>query len=90
MPALHAMTVDVEDYFHVAAFNRVITPDDWPNWPSRVGANTLRMLELFAKHEIKITFFILGWVAERYPDLGRQITAAVHEIASHGYSHQLI
>ncbi len=90
MPALHAMTVDVEDYFHVAAFNRVITPDDWPNWPSRVEANTLRMLELFAKHEIKITFFILGWVAERYPDLVRKITAAGHEIASHGYSHQLI
>lgn len=90
MPAIHAMTVDVEDYFHVAAFNRVITPDDWPNWPSRVEANTQRMLELFANHNIHITFFILGWVAERYPDLVRQIAAAGHEIASHGYSHQLI
>lgn len=90
MPTIHAMTVDVEDYFHVAAFNRVITPDDWPSWPSRVEANTQRMLELFAQHKIQITFFILGWVAERYPELVRQIAAAGHEIASHGYSHQLI
>jgi polysaccharide deacetylase family protein (PEP-CTERM system associated) len=84
------MTVDVEDYFHVAAFNKVITPDEWPNWPSRVEANTHRLLDLFAKHHIKITFFILGWVAERYPDLVRAIAAGGHEIASHGYSHQLI
>ncbi|MFO1367568.1 MAG: hypothetical protein U1F46_01140 [Marinagarivorans sp.] len=62
MPTIHAMTVDVEDYFHVAAFNRVITPDDWPNWPSRVEANTQRMLELFAQHKIQITFLSsAGW-----------------------------
>jgi polysaccharide deacetylase family protein (PEP-CTERM system associated) len=84
------MTVDVEDYFHVAAFNKVISPEDWPNWPSRVEANTQRMLELFANHNIHITFFILGWVAERYPSLVRAIAAGGHEIASHGYSHQLI
>lgn len=86
----HAMTVDVEDYFHVAAFAEVIDPKDWSHWPSRVEANTQRLLSLFAEHQIKITFFILGWVAERYPQLVRDIQAQGHEIASHGYSHQLI
>jgi polysaccharide deacetylase family protein (PEP-CTERM system associated) len=89
-PCIHAMTVDVEDYFHVAAFNKVITPSEWPNWPSRVEANTHQLLDLFAKHQIHITFFILGWVAQRYPDLVRAIQTGGHEIASHGYSHQLI
>jgi polysaccharide deacetylase family protein (PEP-CTERM system associated) len=89
-PAIHAMTVDVEDYFHVAAFNRVISPTDWPNWPSRVEENTHRLLDVFARHEIHITFFILGWVAERYPNLVRAIADAGHEVASHGFSHQLI
>lgn len=88
--AVHAMTVDVEDYFHVAAFNKVISPSQWDNWPSRVEANTQRLLDVFAKHQIHITFFILGWVAERYPDLVRKIKDGGHEIASHGYSHQLI
>jgi polysaccharide deacetylase family protein (PEP-CTERM system associated) len=87
---VHAMTVDVEDYFHVAAFNKVIDPSQWDDWPSRVEANTHKLLALFADRDIKITFFILGWVAERYPQLVRSILAAGHEIASHGYSHQLI
>ena len=86
----HAMTVDVEDYYHVAAFAKVIDPASWEQWPSRVEANTRRLLALFEQHNIKITFFILGWVAERYPLLVRDIQAAGHEIASHGYSHQLI
>lgn len=86
----HAMTVDVEDYFHVAAFNKVINPDEWENWPCRVEANTNKLLQLFADSNIKITFFILGWVAERYPELVKAIHAQGHEIASHGYSHQLI
>lgn len=86
----HAMTVDVEDYYHVAAFAKVIKPEDWDNWPSRVEANTHRLLQLFADADIKITFFILGWVAERYPQLVKTIRAQGHEIASHGYSHQLI
>lgn len=87
---IHAMTVDVEDYFHVAAFAKVINPVDWPNWPSRVEANTYRLLQLFEQHQLKITFFILGWVAERYPALIKAIAQAGHEVASHGYSHQLI
>ncbi len=90
-PAItHAMTVDVEDYFQVAAFARVIDPADWPQWPSRVEANTDRLLQLFDDAGIKITFFILGWVAERHPQLVRRICDQGHEIASHGYSHQLI
>jgi polysaccharide deacetylase family protein (PEP-CTERM system associated) len=86
----HAMTVDVEDYYHVAAFAKVIKPSDWDNWPSRVEANTHKLLQLFSDHDLKITFFILGWVAERYPELVKTIRAQGHEIASHGYSHQLI
>ena len=86
----HAMTIDVEDYYHVAAFGKVISPDDWENWPSRVVQNTTKLLDLFAAKNIKATFFILGWVAERYPELIREIHQQGHEIASHGYSHQLI
>lgn len=85
-----AMTVDVEDYFHVAAFKNVIRPQDWDQWPSRVVPNTQRLLDLFDQHSIRATFFVLGWVAERYPDLVHDIHEAGHEIASHGYSHQLI
>jgi polysaccharide deacetylase family protein (PEP-CTERM system associated) len=86
----HAMTVDVEDYYHVAAFAKVISPTDWDKWPSRVEANTNKLLQLFDDSNIKITFFILGWVAERYPELVKTIRTQGHEIASHGYSHQLI
>ena len=86
----HAMTVDVEDYYHVAAFAKAIKPSEWQNWPSRVEANTDKLLQVFADHQLKITFFILGWVAERHPQLVRRIQEQGHEIASHGYSHQLI
>lgn len=86
----HAMTVDVEDYFHVAAFNKVIDPNTWDSWPCRVEQNTNTLLALFDRNKIKITFFILGWVAERYPELIKRIHQQGHEIASHGYSHQLI
>lgn len=90
VPAPCAMTVDVEDYFHVGAFKNIISPNDWNRWPSRVENNTYRLLELFEEHSIEATFFVLGWVAERYPDLVRAISRRGHEIASHGYSHQLI
>src|SRR6185437_12930433 len=70
-PITNAMTVDVEDYFQVAAFERCIARADWPRWPVRVDANTRRILELFARQRIHATFFILGWVAERYPALVR-------------------
>lgn len=87
---LHAMSIDVEDYFHVAALSAVIKPAQWDAMPSRVEANTERLLGLFEHHDIKATFFILGWVAERFPALVQRIADAGHEVASHGYSHQLI
>lgn len=87
---MNAMTIDVEDYFHVAAFNKVINPDSWDSWPSRVEANTHRVLDIFDEAGIKATFFVLGWVAERNPSLVQTIAQRGHEVASHGYSHQLI
>lgn len=89
-PPLHAMSIDVEDYFHVAALSGVIRPDQWDTMPSRVEQNTERLLALFDKHQVKATFFVLGWVAERFPALIRKLSDHGHEIASHGYSHQLI
>lgn len=86
----HAMTVDVEDYFHVAAFANVIGVDEWDKRECRVEQNTDVLLELFRQKGIKVTFFVLGWVAERYPQIVRKIVEAGHELASHGYSHQLI
>lgn len=84
------MTVDVEDYFHVAAFKDVISPADWDRWQPRVVDNTRRLLDIFDRFDIEATFFVLGWVAERRPELVREIHRRGHEIASHGYSHQLI
>lgn len=86
----NALTVDVEDYFQVGAFASTIRPEDWESWPSRVERNSDRLLELFEKHEAKATFFVLGWIAERFPQLVRRIVEAGHEVASHGYSHQLV
>jgi polysaccharide deacetylase family protein (PEP-CTERM system associated) len=87
---LHAMSIDVEDYFHVAALSSVIHPSQWDSLPSRVVQNTERLLALFEQHQVKATFFVLGWVAERFPELIRTLSDHGHEIASHGYSHQLI
>ena len=83
----NAMTVDVEDYFQVSAFESHISPDSWQSHHCRVERNTSLILELFARHGVKGTFFVLGWIAERFPELVRMIHAAGHEIASHGYSH---
>lgn len=87
-PVINAMTVDVEDYFQVAAFEKCIRPEDWSRWPIRVEDNTRRVLELFAGHGVHATFFVLGWVAERFPVLVRDISAGGHEIASHGFGHE--
>ena len=86
----NAMTVDVEDYFHVSALAASIKRSDWDSIPSRVENNTRRLLSLFDETGIKSTFFVLGWVAERFPELVREIVAAGHELACHGFSHQLI
>ena len=87
---LNAMTVDVEDYFHVAALARSIDRADWDHLEYRVEGNTRRLLATFDAHGIKATFFVLGWVARRSPALVREIRAAGHEIASHGMSHRLV
>ncbi len=86
-PATHAMTIDVEDWFQVQAYADVISRDEWDSLPSRVEANTDRVLALFARAGVIGTFFTLGWVAERKPALVRRIVAAGHELASHGYGH---
>lgn len=88
VPVVNAMTVDVEDYFQVAAFERCIRREDWSQWPVRVEANTQRILDMFGRQRISATFFVLGWIAERFPTLIRDIDAAGHEIASHGYGHE--
>jgi polysaccharide deacetylase family protein (PEP-CTERM system associated) len=83
----NAMTVDVEDYFQVGAFADTISRDDWDSLPHRVERNTERTIEIFADCGAPATFFTLGWVAERYPQLIRRIVDAGHELASHGYCH---
>lgn len=87
-PIINAMTVDVEDYFQVSAFEKHISRKDWASHPSRVEENTDRILTLFAAHNIKATFFTLGWLAERYPTMIGRIVEQGHEIASHGWDHQ--
>lgn len=81
------MTVDVEDYFQVSAFAPHIERSSWDSLPCRVERNVDRILSLLAKRNAHATFFTLGWVAERYPALVRRISAAGHEVASHGYGH---
>lgn len=91
MPAIvNAFTVDVEDYFQVAALAPAIDRASWAERESRVERNTGVLLDLLSERGINGTFFVLGWIAERHPQLIRRIAAAGHEIACHGFSHQLI
>ena len=84
------MTVDVEDYFQVSAFENIIGRTDWDHIQCRVKDNTLKVLDLFEKYNTKATFFCLAWVAERYPELIRRIVDDGHELASHGYDHKRV
>ena len=86
----NALTVDVEDYFHVSAFADSIDQQEWGNHPFRVEKNTQHLLNIFDEYQVKATFFVLGWVAERSNGLIREIAARGHEVACHGYSHQLV
>jgi polysaccharide deacetylase family protein (PEP-CTERM system associated) len=86
----NVLTIDVEDYFQVAALAESIETNKWDSIPTRVEANTDKILAIFNDNAVKGTFFTLGWVAERYPGIVKKIQAEGHEIASHGYSHQLI
>jgi len=87
---VNAMSVDVEDYFQVSAFDRVVSRASWDSLESRIVSNTTRMLDLFERNGVRATFFVLGWVADRYPALVRRIAEAGHEVGSHGYDHQLL
>jgi len=90
MPIQNVLTVDVEDYFQVSAFANSIDPDEWGEHPLRVASNTHKLLDLFDEYQVKATFFILGWVAEREKNLVLEIAKRGHEVACHGYSHQLV
>lgn len=89
-PVRHAFTVDVEEYFQVNAFERVVSRDDWASYPSRLAVGLERLLDLLAAGGARGTFFTLGWVAERQPALVRRIVAEGHELASHGYWHRRV
>ncbi len=86
----NAFTLDVEDYFQVAALAPSVPYDSWSQRESRVERNTGVILDLLAERNIRGTFFVLGWIALHYPQLVKRIAASGHEVASHGYSHQLI
>jgi polysaccharide deacetylase family protein (PEP-CTERM system associated) len=86
----NAFTVDVEDYYHVSAFEHAIPRSEWGGLESRIVASTDRLLALLRAHAVSGTFFVLGWVAERFPSLVKQIAAAGHEIGTHSYWHRLI
>lgn len=87
---INAMTVDVEDYFQVSAFEPYVSRENWHSHPPRVERNTERILELFESNQVRATFFTLGWVAERYPSLIRKIVGQGHELASHGWEHRRV
>src|SRR5262249_30738496 len=87
---VNAFSIDVEDYFQVAALASAISRESWPDREYRVEANTELILKLLDEKQVRGTFFVLGWVAEKSPSLVKRIAAAGHEVACHGYSHQLI
>ena len=87
MRKINAMTIDVEDYFQVSAFEPYIAKAQWDALPHRVERNTHKILDLLAERHVKATFFTLGWVAERYPGLVKRIVQDGHELACHGYEH---
>lgn len=87
---VNAMSIDVEDYFHVSVFDGVLPRQRWASLESRVVRNTHRLLDLFEQAGVRATFFVLGWVAERNPHLVAAIARGGHEVASHGYGHRLV
>ena len=84
------LTIDVEDYFQVAAFEDIINPSAWDSMEQRVERNTSRILDILGRYDIKATFFVVGWTAERFPELVRKIKAAGHDIGCHSYLHRKI
>jgi polysaccharide deacetylase family protein (PEP-CTERM system associated) len=88
--ATHILTVDVEDWFHILEADQAPDRDAWEGLPSRVERNTDRLLELFAEHDARATFFSVGWIAQRHPELIKRIAAAGHELASHSFWHEVV
>jgi polysaccharide deacetylase family protein (PEP-CTERM system associated) len=86
----NALTIDIEDYYMVSAFVDVVKFEDWHRYESHIEKNTYRILDLLDEHRVKATFFVLGWVAEHYPEIVRDIYSSGHEVACHGYNHRLI
>jgi polysaccharide deacetylase family protein (PEP-CTERM system associated) len=89
-PLQNVFSVDLEDWFCVKNLSGVIRCDEWEQCESRVERNTRVLLDLLSRHNVEATFFVLGWIAERFPDLVREVESRGHEIASHGYSHRLL
>lgn len=87
---LNALTIDVEDYFQVANFQEVIRYENWGRFQIRVTDSTYRIMDILDEADVKATFFVLGWLAERLPGLVKDISRRGHEVASHGYNHKLI
>src|SRR5882762_3683089 len=86
----NALTVDLEDYFHVSAYSGKVRLEEWDSYPSRVAENTDRLLDLLAEKNCLATFFVLGWVAEKKPEIVGRVAAAGHEIACHSLLHRKI
>jgi len=87
---LHAISVDVEDYFHTEAASSAVPFEQWESMPSRVEASTEKILEIFARFHVRGTFFVLGWVARKFPDLVRRIASDNHEIGCHSFRHRAV
>ena len=90
MKITNFLTIDVEDYFQVSAFENIVKKDNWDTYPSRVVQNTRKILSILDEHNVKATFFILGWTAEKHPQLVKEISAKGHEICCHSYYHRLV
>lgn len=87
---LNALTIDVEDFFQVSAYEKIVSFDNWEQYGDRVVNSTEKILQLLSEKHLQATFFIVGWTAERFPDLVRKISEAGHEIGVHSYRHRLI
>ena len=88
VPVTNAFTIDVEDYFQVSAFSPHIPRSEWDARECRVERNVERILQMLRRHQVQATFFTLGWIAQRYPQVVRDIVAEGHELASHGCNHE--
>jgi polysaccharide deacetylase family protein (PEP-CTERM system associated) len=90
MAMKNALSIDVEDYFHVSGFDDVIDRDKWDEYPVRFQIGMGKILSVLDRHDVKATFFFLGWIADRYPETVADVARRGHEIAIHGYAHRLV